>query len=293
MKNQIAQLGFRNFVMNEGKVVSSNSENCPSAVKLTLEEFLSSKEPGKPTKLVPYSGHQIANGILSRINEIVPDQKRSWGDVFVYRDTMRHPGYVTKLTRETQNSKMLTPETPISDLVFERFIGTVDVIGTDDHSAKLAFKFEPGKFEMAMGLNVKICSNFNIFGGKRITTERGIGYDDLMGNLETWLKNIEKEFGYDIATINQLSEQTINQSQINEMLGEMLQRYHQNKQIIQLTDISALSKNIITKNDVKTLWDFTQAGTEVLRFDDNSGSAILETIESFNEFVMDKQLVLN
>mgnify|MGYP001609340384 CR=1 FL=1 len=206
---------------------------------------------------------------------------------------MRHPGYVTRHTKETQNSKMLTPESPISDLVFERFIGTVDIIGTDDHSAKLAIKFEPGKFEMAMGLNVKICTNFNIFGGKRLSTERGIGYDDLMNNLEDWLKSIEKEFGQDISTINRLSEQQITQIQTNEMLGEMLQGYHSNKQIIQLTDISALSKNIIHKQGVKTLWDFTQAGTEVLRFDDNSGTNILETIQSFNDFVINKQLSLN
>lgn len=285
----INDLGFRNFILDkDGKVISSNSEQCPPAFGIPFEDFIMSKEPGKPTKLVPYSGHQIANGIMSRIEEFVPDAKRSWGNVYVYRDTMRHPGYVTKMTREVSNSKMLTPDVSITDLVFERFIGTVDILGTGDHSMRLAMKYEPNSFEMALGLNVRVCQNFNIFGGKRMSTERGIGYDQLMENLEQWLRNAEAEFGYDMQTIHKLEAAEIDVHHSNELLGELMQSYHSGKQVLQLTDISALSKRLIENNGAKTMWDFIQSGTEVLRFDDNSGANILETIEKFNKFTLDK-----
>lgn len=288
-RKTIKDLGFRNFILDkEGKVISSNSEQCPPAFGIPFEDFVMSKEPGKPTKSVPYSGHQIAEGIMHRINEFVPDQQRSWGNIYVYRDTMRHPGYVTKMTPETKNSKMLVPETPISDLVFERFIGTVDILGSGDHSMRLAMKYEPNSFEMALGLNVKVCSNFNIFGGKRISTERGVNYDNLMEQLETWLKNAEAEFGFDLNVINRLSAAELDSHHSNEMLGELMQSYHRNKQVLQLTDISALSKKLVEKDGAKTMWDFVNAGTEVLRFDDNAGANILETIEKFNTFTLNK-----
>ena len=291
MKRTINDLGFRSFNFDKvepTKTISSSSEGCPPAATISFEDFIMSKEPGKTTKLVPYSGHQIANGVMSRIQEFVPDQQRSWGDIFVYRDTMRYPGYVNRMTKEAQNSKMLTPDVPITDLVFERFIGVVDILGTGDHSMRLAMKYEPNSFEMAMGLNVKVCSNFNIFGGKRIVTERGIGYDDLMQNLEQWLRNAEDEFGLDIKTINRLSAAELDPHHSNEMLGELMQHYHKNTQVLQLTDISALSRKLVEKQGAKTMWDFVNAGTEVLRFDDNAGANILETIERFNTFTLNK-----
>ena len=289
MTKTIQDLGFRNFVLDkEGKVISSNSESCPPATSISFEDFIMSKEPGKNTKLVPYSGHQIADGVMSRIEQFVPDQKRSWGNIFVYRDSMRHPGYVTKMTPETRNSKMLIPDVSITDLVFERFIGVVDILGSGEHSMRLAMKYEPNSFEMALGLNVKVCQNFNIFGGKRITTQRGIGYNDLMQNLEQWLQNAEAEFGLDIQTINRLSSAEIDAHHSNEMLGELMQHYHKNTEVLQLTDISALSRKLVEKQGAKTMWDFVNAGTEVLRFDDNAGANILETIERFNTFTLNK-----
>ena len=291
MVKTINDLGFRNFVFDKAettKVISSNSENCHQAIAVPFEDFVTSKEPGKPSKLVPYSGHQIAEGIMTRISEYVPDQNRSWGNMYVYRDTMRHPGYVTKMTKETSNSKMLIPTVPISELVFERFIGTVDILGSGEHSMRLAMKYEPGQFEMALGLNVRVCQNFNIFGGKRMSTERGIGYDDLMNNLEVWLSNAEAEFGFDIANINRLTAATIDPHHVNEMLGELMQSYHRNNQVLQLTDISSLSRKLVEKRECFNMWDFTQAGTEVLKFDESSGANILETIEKFNTFTLNK-----
>lgn len=287
----VSELGLLSFTKSGENTVKISKENCPPAATISFEDFIMSKEPGRTSKAVPYSGHQICNGIFQRINEIVPDIKRSWGNIHVYRDKMTHPGYVTKMTKESSNSQLLLPDTSISELAFERFIGTVDVISNGDYSARLAVKYEPDNFEMAFGLNVHACENFNILGAeRRFQTARGIGYDDLMKNLEQWLRGIERNFGADLNMIERLSQKEIDYSHSSFMLGDMLQRYHQDSQIIQLTDISALSDRIVRKTKenkpVNSLWEFTQAGTEVLRFDDNSGNSIFQSMENFNNYVI-------
>ena len=285
----VKDLGLISFNEKSGVI---SKQDCPPAATISFEDYIMSKEPGRTSKAVPYSGHQITNGIFERIQEINPDSNRKWGDIHVYRDKMTHPGYVTKMTKESSNSRLLQPDTPISELAFERFIGTIDIIGNNDHSARLAIKYEPDNFEMAFGFNVKVCQNFNILGAdKHFKVARGVNYDDLMDQLESWLKGIESSFNTDLNTISRLSEKNINQLDTYMMLGELMQKYHRTEQVIQLTDISALSSNLIgfsERQGVNNLWDFTNAGTEVLRFDDNSGNAIFESIANFNNYILDK-----
>jgi hypothetical protein len=282
----VADLGFRNFIKDkQGNIIGSNGEKCQPAISIPFEQFNRSLEPGRKSRTVPYSGHQILHGIHKRIAEKT-GQEYQFGQVFVYRDSMSHPGFVNKATPEA--NQILLPTTTIDNLVFERFIGTVDLIGNADMNLRLAVKYEEDKFEMALGTNVKVCENFNIFGGKREMTQRGITYEKLMENLEEWLSDVEGQFNQDLKTIAELASRPIDRQEGHRLIGEMMERYHEPKEtVMQVTDITRFAEKFHTK-PVNSLWDFTQLGTEVIRFDDNSGNAVLENIQKWNDFVISK-----
>lgn len=285
----VADLGFRNFLTKKGtsEIIGSNTEKCKVATRISFEDFMSSKEPGRKTRAIPYSGHQILTGIQNRISSLTNNES-VFGQVFVYRDSMSHPGYVSKMTPETASGKLLMPTTSISELSFDRFIGTIDLFGDTDANVRLAVKYEEDKFEMALGTNIRICENFNIFGGKHMSTQRGITYEDLMEDLDVWITNVEEEFKTDLRTINALAMAKISRNDVHQYLGEMMEMYHSNNQVLPITDISALTQKIVTKKEIHSLWDVTQAGTEVIRFDNNSGAVVLDTVKNWNNYILSK-----
>ena len=282
---QVVDLNFRKFAE-----LPQDYEIRPAAT-LTMEEYLSSKEPGRgKSTFLSESGHQIVNIIGNVLDEVIPDRDRSWGDFFVYRDHFSHPGYVSKLNKFDTNSRLLSPEVPISELCFDRVIGLVDIVKDNMGSARLAIKYESdGLCEIVLGYNVKVCSNFSIFNGDlRMQTSKraGIDLDVLVNHLTKWLRDIEAHHQFSLAQINRMSEIAIGEHDVYRYLGEMLTSYYTASPIIPVTDINALAAQVVRKQgETNTLWDFYNRGTEVLRFDNNSGNAIFDTLQSFNGFM--------
>lgn len=279
----LGELGLRNFLDNG----TSNKTKCPISSEISMDDYLSSKLCGQNNSVVPYSGQQIVNGLLSKIHDKVKgkDYKPEVGKVHVYRDHLRYDGYVEKETAETKGMTLLTPAVPIQDIVFERAIGKIKLIDAGEYSQIIAFKYEPKFLEIAIGTEVNICSNYNIFGGKHYVSDRSFKYEEMMAHFESILIDIQQHFQMDLMMIEQMKRKAIGQADINTMLGNMMQQYHRKEVIIPLTDISAVSENIINRKEpINNVWDFVNAGTEVLRFDNNSGDAILGTIKNFNEY---------
>lgn len=285
----VKDLDLRNFNTDKktGEIKSVSSEKCQVATNIPFSQFVLSKEPGRRSRSVPYSGHQILNAIQHYVKERTGIDN-TFGNIVVYRDTLSHPGYVSRITPETQGQKILLPDTPISELVFERFIGTIDLLENNESNMRLAVKYEADKLELALGTNIKICQNFNIFGGKRIVSQRNLTYDMLIETTKEWLDGIEEHYQSDLTLINNLGNRRISVNERYQYLGEMIELYQENKAVLPVTDITALAANIVEKREINNLWDLTQAGTEVLRFDNNSGNSILETIESWNKFMVSK-----
>lgn len=287
----LGDLKLRNFLDNG----TSNKTKCPISSPITMDDYLASKICGQNNSVVPYSGQQILNGLMTRINNTCKGEyKPEMGVVHTYRDHLRYDGYVEKQTPETMGMALLTPDVPISDIVFERVIGKIKLIDAGEYSQMIAFKYEPKFLEIAIGTEVNICSNFNIFGGKHFVSDRSFKYEEMMEHFQNVLSGIEEHFQMDMLMINQMQNKMIGQNDINAMLGNMMQQYHKKDVIIPLTDISAISENIIArKNPIENVWDFVNSGTEVLRFDNNSGDAIFSTIKNFNDYTSFYEPILN
>lgn len=276
----LGSLGLRLF--NEK---GSTKAKCPIAAKITMKDYLDSKICGQNNNIVPYSGQQIVGAITSRVNEALGENPNRYGEVYVYRDHLRYDGYVETQTRDTQGMTLLHPGIPMSDLVFERVIGKIKLVDAGEYSQVLAFRYEPKFLEVAIGTNVNICQNFNIFGGKHFMSKQGFNFATMMDEVENILGNLQSHFKMDMTMIHQMQARPIQQKHIDHMLGHMMQEYHKNELIIPLQDITALSSQIIkSENPTATVWDFVNRGTEVLRFDNNSGEAIMQNIRNFNDY---------
>ena len=186
MKSTIGDLKLRNFT-DKG----SNKTKCQIATEIDIETYMKSKLCGQNNSIVPYAGHQVYNGIINRINKVVSsDIEIAASKVYVFRDHLRYDGYCETKTPETENMPLLTKDTPIDDLVFERVIGLIKLQDNGEFSQTVAFKYEPKYVEIAFGTEVNVCANFNILGGKHYSTNQGFKYDDIMLQFEAILSNM-------------------------------------------------------------------------------------------------------
>lgn len=278
----IKDLKFEKFNAKDETVQSTS---------IPFETFAASVHNYKSNSPVPYSGLQIMEGIKNQIDLMIPDSNRSFGDVFVYRNQYSAPNYVKKLTgHEPEGVKLLTPETPITDLNFPRFIGTIEILGDKNYSENIAVKCDDNKtIQVAYGLNVRVCSNFTIFAKNFIQTNvrEKRGYEWIMQEIGEYLKTVEGRFNYDLGMVRKLQEIEMPMERQHQLIGEMLYKYETPKEIIPVTMITEFSRQI-KRVEVQTAWDFVNAGTEIIRFDSNTGDSIIETMANFVDFSLEK-----
>lgn len=258
-------------------------ETRPS-VGLPFETFINTQHIYKGNTPIPFSGAQILEGVFRKINEFIPDQNRSWGNIYVYKSQFNAPNYVKKLTgNEPPEIKQLSPLTPISDLNFPRFIGTIDLIGNGEHTERIAIKCDDNKsIQLAVGLNVNVCSNFTLFGNNLLNTNtrEKKDYNWIIDQVEKYCRSIEDKFKYDLNIINQMQNTTIGTEERDRFLGDLLMKYETKDEVLPVTMINDFSRQL-KLTEVNNVWQLINAGTEKIRFDSNTGDSILETMNRF------------
>lgn len=263
-------------------------ETVPS-VGLPFSTFVNTKQSYQSNMPIPFSGAQILGGVEKILTELIPDSKREWGNIFVYKNKYSAPDYVKKLTgNEPAGIKQLSKDTPITDLHFPRFIGTIDLVGDGQYSERLAIKCDDNKnIQLAIGLNVNICQNFTLFGENLLSTntrERK-DFDWIMSKIREYCKSIEKKFGYDLETIKRLQDQSVTLFERDRFVGDLLMRYETENEILPVTMITDYSRGL-KLTEVDNAWQLLNVGTERVRFDSNTGDSILETMNNFANFTL-------
>jgi hypothetical protein len=278
----LGDLAFEKFAPKDETKVS---------VALPFETFLGTKQLYKSNTPIPHMGVQILQGVNEILSEIIPDNNRSWGNIYVYRNQYSAPDYVKKLTgSEPANIKLLGKDTPISDLHFGRFIGTIDLISDGQHSERIAIKCDENKsIELAIGLNVHVCDNFTLFGKNLMTTNtrENRGFEWIMDQIRQYATKIQEKFAIDLATIRRLQDLTMSEYQINDYVGELLMRYETKEEVLPVTMITNLTRKLKEKK-AENAWDLLNAGTETVRFDSNTGDSTLQTMELMANHVVDR-----
>jgi hypothetical protein len=271
----LGHLGFEKFNVKD--------ETRPS-VGLPFSTFVNTKHSYRSNMPIPNSGAQILEGINQILQEFIPDSTREWGNIYVYKSQFEAPNYVKRLTgTEPEGVKLLTRDTPITDLHFPRFIGTIDLIGDGTHTERIAIKCDDNKtLQLAVGLNVNVCDNFTLFGQNLLTTNTRERRDFawIMDQIKKYCQSIEDKFKYDTALIKRLEQKEVTADERNRFLGDLLMKYETKEEVLPVTMVTDFSREIKLK-EVNNVWQLINAGTERIRFDTNTGDSILETMNSF------------
>lgn len=285
----IKDLGIRQFERDsQGAIVKSLKGTAPVAVGIPNAEFLQSKPFWNNSKIVSMNAHELMTDITNIMTEVHPSLGQ-WDETYVYRDKVDIHGYVEAYKQGSQYP-LLTEEVPISDLAFSRVISRLPILGNDTYKYALAMKWEPTQVQIAIGLNVNICNNFNIMGNSIfLKTNRSFNYDSLRLELRDNIRNLEERFDLDMKTAASLMEIKTSTNNIRSILGDLMLRYDLEKPVIQYTDIHVLSQEVAklekAGTPVQDLWQLTNMGTNMLRFTNNGGENVLEHLQNYNQYL--------
>ena len=284
-KPQLITLGDLKFEKFNAKQETVQSQPLPFETFVHTQNIYTGNSP------IQQSGQEILYGIEKVLNEIIPDSNRSWGNIFVYKSQYQAPGYVKKINADTPiTMKELSQDTPITDLCFQRFIGTIDLIGNGKYTERIAIKCDDNKtLQLAIGLNVNVCDNFTLFGENVLSTNSRVnrGYTWIMDRIRDYAKKIEEKFVYDIGTIRNLEAKSVNKAEKERFVGSLLMNYETKEEVLPVTMITDMSRQI-KKVEINNAWDILNAGTEVVRFDSNTGDAIIETMHKFANYTLNE-----
>jgi len=287
----VGSLGLRSFKSDkEGHVTESTKNGAPVAVHVPFGDYLRSKPFLSQSRLqiVPFSGQELLLDIQDRISARIPGE-RSWGNVTVYRDHLDIHGYTEKAR---PGFTLLTPNIPVSEVAFERVITKISILGDDKYSSSIAVKWQPNYAQIAIGINVHICDNYNVFGSKIYQTGREFKYEDMMRDLDKEFESIEEHFNTDVATIGQLISTPVNDRNVKLLVGDMYIRAAEESPILNISELNETVRNMIADKNkgiaVSTLWDLTMHATRALHFNRSSGNETLETISRLNNYLTDK-----
>jgi hypothetical protein len=289
----IGNLNLRVFRKNPyGEIVEATKVGAPEATRISYETYKASKAydtlQGK-CRYVEFNGEQLLNDILEKVNAHVPGE-HAFDHITVYKNHAAIDGYAPNIRNATVKTPMLTPDVGVDQVTFSRFIAKLPLFGDDKYNAALAVKWEPDFCQVALGLNVRICDNYNIFAPRVWSTNLKLNYENLIVYVEKELKSIEDHFGTDVQTIQNLIDVPVSPKDLQRLVGDMSIKYAEDAAILNITDINALVRNIVSdrksNKTVDNLWDFTNAGTRALHFNNNGGDRSLENIESFNKYII-------
>jgi hypothetical protein len=205
---------------------------------------------------------------------------------------------------------------PIDRFVFERIatrISTDAVIKDDNdggYSPAIGISYNDRGISVCMGVNVWVCSNMSIFGGKLWSTygKGKLSYDDLINVVENRVNTWQSSFEEDMARINRLKEFTIDVETQHKWTAQIFETairanhksFKEDKDLIlNVGQTSRLTEELCMLRDKKelstgstelTAWDFVNAGTENMKpHGDNPQDlvSLYPTLEKFNSHVLE------
>jgi hypothetical protein len=294
----IQSLGLRTFKTDfKGNIIESSKTGIPEAISIPVAAYMESKPylSQHRVQIVPYNGHELLELVLGKINEVLPSEDRAWGNIIVYKSHLDLHGF-TDRAKELNGTKVpvLTPDVTVDNVAFGKYITKLNLLGDSRHSLTLAMKWSPNEMEVAIGTDVSVCDNFNIFTKQNIIrTNMKFNYESMMQYIEDQLHKAEEIFQTDLATINRLSNAPLNDRSVRYLLGDMSLRYATGTPVVSITDHNEITRNIAADmkegKSVSSMWDFTNHGTSALRLNKSGSEDPLGDINKFNTYVMDME----
>lgn len=171
---------------------------------------------------------------------------------------------------------------PINRWLFDKLLTrwTIPFVNDSLDKVSVAMGFNDDGIELAFGMDVNLCSNFNIMGGNilRTYTYNGVPaatFDYIKLKLKDWFSNFEQMIRVETSIMNAMKEFSIgNPSIIKQVIGELyLKAINQayGSKVIAPFDthgISTMVQNYISQRNpmvINNAWDLYNWGTNIMK----------------------------
>lgn len=242
----------------------------------------------------PVEHHELLDTVKGMFTDIVGLQEYN----LVEHEIFAYEGTALRLNWPKGNDPTTCPtENYLIGRILTKF-SFPSIEGKDnEQDQSIAIGYHEKGIDIAFGPNVRVCSNMNIFGGKLISTYGGkqaTPFDKMIEVLKSWFYEFKQHELNDYLTIQQLKETTLDYPQIVNLIGNAyINARAKNKGLIKNdwmneATVGKMTDYIYSKRDeVKTAWDLTQIGTNLLKPGGNDLMTMLKVNRNWNDFVVE------
>jgi hypothetical protein len=203
----------------------------------------------------------------------------------------------------------------LSAWFFNRLVCRIPLMpdGVGDYNPNIAIGYNDKGITLAYGVNVRICSNMSIFGGKLLKTyDKGLPFSRMLELFGAWLKDAQELYHNDLAIMQRMKTTYLEdtRSELQKMIGRLhlaaTARNMGNKEILaplDQTQVNAFSNQILTavgagdinldNPDNLNVYDLYNIGTNILTHSQSNLEYKWERISAMGQFMEENYLSEN
>jgi hypothetical protein len=192
-----------------------------------------------------------------------------------------------------------SPEnTPINKWMFDHILTKIDLapaFRSEGQSPAIAISFNQGGIKICWGLHVHICQNLSIFGENSISTygNQRVPFIKQMELLRYWIDHVDDKFQEDLKIATTLQMKEVDGTWIRETIGDLyiraIEKAYKKGQPAPLNTghLSTLVQKMNVE-DVKSMWDFYNAGTTIIKPDNIFLEDVLDVNIAWGKYMAEK-----
>ena len=230
--------------------------------------------------------------LIDRVHEMMGDTDFEQKEIYVEQRNSN---------RVLTNDEMVrfTPDnTPVNKWMFDHVLTKIDLapsFRSDGNSPAVAISFNQAGIKIVWGLHVSICQNLSIFGDNCISTYgvQKIPFIKQMELLKHWIQNIEEKFNNDLKTATTMQMTEVNGVWVRETIGDLyiraIEKAYKKGQPAPLNTghLSTLVQKMNVE-DVKSVWDFYNAGTAIIKPENIFLEDVLDVNIAWGKYMAEK-----
>lgn len=195
----------------------------------------------------------------------------------------------------------------IGNWLFERILTRISFHdGNDAFNSAIGISYNEKGITLAFGTNVKICSNMSIlhrdhcistFGNDKET------FDRMMIIFGSWLQNLPQHSEDNFKKLSIMQKKKLKPEKIDEFIGRLYKKavtkayINQSERNVPLniSQMSILTQNLLKENvdNVKTVYDFYNIGTQIFKPGRNDFATMFEDNYTWCEIIDSELMSLN
>lgn len=198
-------------------------------------------------------------------------------------------------------------ECPIDKHLIQRLTTRIQIIdkSNTDMNMAVGLSYNEKGITMGFGPNIWVCANQNVFGDNLMSTYKmgsldKLPFDKMQDVMGAWLTNYEAKKEADYGKVTLLQNTIVDDKAVKLLYGELIEeavlanmdgRVDAPMNVTQVGSFIRASKDELYELAVgedMTAWNLTQMGTSVLKPQNNDYTTSYQTLNNFNNFILDK-----